>query len=87
MLNNTVPERITALSHPLVREAYLKKDFAADHWNEDVLVIETLDPDFDDIGHDLFDSYLIDLLADLDDLRVQAEEKVGHIDRIDIRSY
>lgn len=85
MLNNTVPERITSLSHPLVREAYLKKDFGTGHKDKDVLVIETLDPDFDDIDHELFDSYLIDLLVDLGDLKNQAEQKVGSFDRVDIR--
>lgn len=86
MLNNNMPERVTAISHPLVRDVYLKKDFGAGHRDEDVLVIETLDPDFDDEHCDLFDSYLIDLMVDLEELKMEAEQRVGSFDRIDIRS-
>lgn len=86
---NIVPEHVTGISHPMVREIYLKKDFgngALKH--EDVLVIETMPHEpGEDPDHESFDSYLIDILADLDDLKMQAQSKVGHFDRVDIRSH
>ena len=72
---NIVPEHVTGISHPMVREIYLKKDFgngALKH--EDVLVIETMPHEpGEDPDHESFDSYLIDILADLDDLKMQAQ--------------
>lgn len=77
----------TGIVHPLVRNAYFKKDCTAQNQHhEDVLVLETA---FDRDGqeYESFDSYLYDLLLDLEELKKQAEIKFGHIDRIDIRSH
>lgn len=81
MLN--VPERITSVSHPLVSSIYLKKDYANDA--SDVLVIET-NFSHTDNENDQFDSYLTELLGDLRELKAEAEKKVGHFDRVDIRT-
>lgn len=86
---NIVPEHVTGISHPMIREIYLKKDFGnGSLQHEDVLVIETMPHEpSEDAAHESFDSYLIDILADLDDLKTQAQSKVGHFDRVDIRSH
>lgn len=72
-----------SITHPLVRSAYLKRSETVDHRHEDVLVLETYThaDNCDDCG---FDSYLVDLLTDLEDLKSQAERRVGAIDRVDI---
>ncbi len=77
-----VPERLTSVTHPLVSSIYLKKDYGRARDSKDVLVIET---NFPNNGSDLADSRLSKLLYDLHDLQVQAEEKMGHFDRVDIR--
>ncbi len=78
MLN--IPQRIHAIQHPLVDEAYLKKEFSQDPRGEDVLVIET--SIHDDDNHD---AYLSTFISDLSDLKHQAEQQIGYFDRIDIR--
>jgi hypothetical protein len=79
-----VPEVLTSVTHPLVSSMYLKKDYRSMHDFDDVLVIET------NFSHDGrpedFDERLAELLYDLHDLQVEAERKVGHIDRVDIRA-
>jgi hypothetical protein len=81
----TVPERLS-VTHPLVASMYLKKGYGDSlHGREDVLVIKT---NFDESEkeYENFDSYLMELLGDLNALREQAEKSVGHFDRIDIRT-
>jgi len=77
---------VSGISHPLIADMYLKKDFSADQ--QDVLVIQARHHDIEDndTEHDAYDSHLIDLLLDLEELKAKAEEKIGHFDRIDIRS-
>ena len=86
---NMVPQHVTGIFHPLIREIYLKKEFGNGSLkHEDVLVIETVPHDHNENpAHENFDSYLIDILTDLDDLKMQAQSKVGHFDRVDIRSH
>ncbi len=74
------------LSHPLVRDAYLKKELGIHMREEDILVLEADIPDDDDKDAG-FDCHLVELLSDLQKLKDQAEQKVGSIDRIDIRKY
>lgn len=84
-----VPEQITGVFHPMVREMYLKKDFGngLSKRAQDVLVIETVArPLREDEDYDTFDSYLLDILGDLEALKKQAQSKIGHIDRVDIRA-
>lgn len=82
MLN--IPEVVSNVTHPLVSSMYLKKDYRSMHDFDDVLVIET---NFSHDGKDEdFDACLAELLYDLHDLQVEAENKVGHIDRVDIRT-
>lgn len=83
MLNPLIPQTKVGISHPHVRDAYLKKNLTPDRQKEDVLVLE-MATDEHEADASSFDSYLMDLLTDLQSLKEQAEEKVGHIDRIDI---
>lgn len=77
-------QRNLGITHPSVRDAYLKTVSNPDHTKfEDVLVLETYHEDGKQ-ELDGFDSYLIELLNDLEDLKNKAEAKVGHIDRVDI---
>ena len=84
---------VSGITHPLVAEMYIKKGYAPyDIGNEipaeDILVIETYferSEDQDYASHS--DSYLFDLLADLEDLKSKAQQQVGHFDRIDIRTH
>lgn len=80
--------KLNAVSHPLVAQMYLKKDFGApfSRHHEDVLVIETNFP-VDETDARSFNACLSDLLSDLPNLQVQAEAKVGPFDRVDIRSH
>ena len=80
--------KLNAVSHPLVAQMYLKKDFGAPFsaHHEDVLVIETNFP-VDETDARSFNACLSDLLSDLPNLQVQAEAKVGPFDRVDIRSH
>lgn len=80
-----ISERITGITHPLIRDIYMKRGYGPRHHHEDVLVIETYSHKKDNDNHESFDSYLAELLTDLHDLQVRAEKQVGHIDRIDIK--
>lgn len=82
-----LPQHVSGITHPIVASMYLKKEYGHGHHQEDVLVIETKSKHKDADDHELFDSYLIDLLTDLEDLKSQAEARVGKFDRIDIRTY
>lgn len=76
--------RLKNISHPLVSSLHMRKDFGANHRTEDVLVIEASFPEATK-SKKSFDSYLLDLLVDLKDLKSQAETQVGKFDRVDIR--
>lgn len=80
MLN--LPERIKGISHPLVHDIYLKKDFGYGHRGERILVIETSRSN-DNQPKKSF----IDLLIDLQGIEYLAEQSVGRIDRVDIVSH
>lgn len=88
---NVVPEYVTGVSHPMIREMYLKKEFVNGslQGGQDILVIEMFaEAGADEKEHESFDSHLIDVLADLEDLKAQAESKMGHhFDRVDIRTH
>ena len=79
MLQFNKPQKNVSLSHPLVRDAYLVKDNVANH-EEDVLVLET----YHHHSEGGFDPYIVDLITDLEDLKLQAQKEIGHFDRIDI---
>ncbi len=75
-----MPQEINAVAHPLVRSMYLKHGTGGD-----VLVIETnFSQDKND--YELYDSYMTELLFDLENITTIAEQRVGHIDRVDIRT-
>jgi hypothetical protein len=73
------------ISHPLVREAYLKREGLTEGTSKDILVLETnFHEDTEAAG---FDPYLADLLTDLQKLKDEVEQKCGRISRIDIRKH
>lgn len=83
-----VPEKIKGVSHPLVNEMYLKRNRDSLDHEEGILVIETNFPDSDDVyEHEAYDSYMINLLFDLNDLKEKARFQVGPFDRVDIRTH
>ena len=78
-----VPQNLKDISHPLVASMYMEKDKRRQN-TEDVLVIEAAFPETES-NSDAYDSYLMDLLLDLESLKDQAESRVGKFDRVDIR--
>tara|TARA_B100002019_G_C20819255_1_gene379760 strand:+ start:55 stop:324 length:270 start_codon:yes stop_codon:yes gene_type:complete len=78
---------VLGITHPMIADMYLKKDFNSKQ-EENVLIIHARKQLEDDnqSEHDGFDSYLIDLLIDLEELKDKAKRKVGHFDRVDIRT-
>lgn len=76
-----MPEKIHAVCHPLVQSMYVKHELGGD----DVLIIETNFAQSSETT-DTYDSYMTELLFDLENLRQIVEEKTGPIDRVDIRS-
>ncbi len=86
---NTVPQHIRGVSHPLVADMYLKKGNDGRNTSEDVLVIQTISKQdgMEEAEFNSFDTYLIDLLTDLEDLKAQAEQQIGAFDRVDIRAH
>lgn len=76
-----LPEKINAVCHPLIESMYVKHDLNG----KDVLIIET-NFSQEKTDNELYDSYMTELLFDLENLKDLAEEKAGHIDRVDIRT-
>lgn len=81
----TIPQKITGISHPLVQDMYLKPGFDEKHRERNTLIIETKLENAN--GHEDFDSYLIDLLTDLNDLQAKAKSEVGDFSHVDIRTH
>lgn len=85
-MTNFNTDVVRTVVHPLVRSMYLKKDISSYFQPENVLVIETnFDPQ-EGVDHDS-DSYLMDLLIDLQDLKARAEKEIGAVTRVDIRRH
>jgi hypothetical protein len=82
----SVSQKLKTIRHPLISSLSLHKDYHDEEHAEDVLVIETSFSRADD-DEDTFDSYLTELLLDLEDLKNQAESCVGKFDRVDIRAH
>ncbi|MGQ0528082.1 MAG: hypothetical protein ACT4OY_08675 [Alphaproteobacteria bacterium] len=81
-----VPEKLKAFTHPHIASMHMKKDFGVhNNKTEDVLVIDTLLSE--DIDQEHFNDSLLDILLDLDALKIKAESTFGKIDRIDIRTH
>jgi hypothetical protein len=72
------------ITHPLISSMNMRTDLNRNKPAENVLVIET---NFPRLPQDtnMFDSYLMDLLLDLKDLKNKAENYIGKFDRVDIR--
>lgn len=83
-----VPRNITGITHPLINDMYMKKDYNDPRGEQNVLVIQAKphQEDENEQAHDSFDSYLIEILTDLNDLKARAEMQIGHFDRVDIRT-
>ena len=82
----SIPQRVTGISHPLVREVYLKKECRTNQQDKSVLIIEARESELEQ-DHELFDSYLVELLGDLEELKKAVQNKIGVFDRIDIRTH
>ena len=81
MLNLDRYQQNLNVSHPLVRKAYMKKNAGPNDREKNVLVLDTFSEDETEFRG--FDTYLYDLVTDLQNLKEQAEQKgfiVGHID-------
>jgi len=78
--------KLAEVTHPLVVDMYLKKDFGGPttQHHDDVLVIETKFPVRDGDTRN-FNACLSDLLSDLPELQREAEARIGRFDRVDIR--
>lgn len=76
-----MPEKINAVCHPLIEAMYVKHETNG----KDVLIIET-NFSQDKTNLELYDLYMTELLFDLENLKDLAEQKAGHIDRVDIRT-
>ncbi|HPF46998.1 MAG TPA: hypothetical protein PK690_09035 [Emcibacteraceae bacterium] len=77
--------QISGITHPLIKNMFLKRSFSNDDRISNVLVIDTL-------GHINSNTVseslgLFDLLTDLPAIRHQIEEKFGHFDAVDIRQH
>ena len=84
-----IPKHVTGITHPNIADMYIKHhSIGRTNKIRKILIIETnarpqnTSPNQDYAEHD---SYLIDLLIDLEDLKKQVEAKVGKLDEIDIR--
>ena len=80
---NLANARLRDIRHPLVNSIYLRQDFGRRGRPENVLVIKT-NFDFHSAALREDKSAFLDLLADLGGLRLQAEQRIGRFDHIDI---
>ncbi|MGB1077459.1 MAG: hypothetical protein ACPG05_04055 [Bdellovibrionales bacterium] len=83
MLNTETLLKPVSISHPLVRDAYVKKEAKPNHVEQDVLVLEMVDDEHEG-DTSSFDSYLLDLLIDLESLKHQVQENGTIFHRVDI---
>lgn len=81
----TQQAKLNGIKHPYIKSLYLEKDSIAQK-PQDILVIET-DIDLSETEFNAKDERLVELLIDLNELQMLAEQKIGAFDRIDIRSY
>lgn len=79
----SVPEQVMHVTHPLVSSVYLKKN----HGGRNPGYILVIEANFAESGDENYDACLTRLLGDLHDLQIQAEQRIGHFDRIDIRMH
>ncbi len=77
--------KLNMIKHPYINSIYLERDDLAAK-PEDILVIET-EIDLSETEFNARDERLIELLTDLNELQMMAEQNIGSFDRVDIRSY
>ena len=73
-------------ANPYINRIYIEREVKEDHLPTDVLVVET-NISLRDIERGRADMRLDDILLDLGDLAHFAENRIGHFERIDIRSF
>ena len=80
------PKQLHNIFHPFINSMYIKKEFSAGAEKKvaDILVI---DANLDGTAPRERKQRLFSFLADLDLLRDRVEQKVGKINRIDIRCH
>ncbi len=69
-----LPKQPTRIIHPSIQDIYIKPNTSIDHQDKNILVIKTFNNE----------EGIMNLLADLKDIQAQAEEQIGHIDRVDL---
>lgn len=81
-----ISQPVSGVTHPMISDIYLKKNIGDD--TDGVLVIEARKRNKAN-GHVMseeeYQTDLLDLLIDLEDVKKKAEDKVGRFERIDIR--
>ena len=80
-----ISQNISRIVHPAIAAIYKERDYFQGDAPEDVLVIQTNFHDADD-DPATFDALITDLLLDLRNIKARAEETLGPVDRIDIRT-
>ena len=73
-------------TNPYINRIYIERDTKTAEMPTDVLVVET-NISLRDIERGRSDVRLDDILLDLGDLAHFAENRIGHFERIDIRSF
>lgn len=73
---------VLGVTHPMIADMYVKKDYKSKHSN--ILVIQTRAIDEDDAVN-AAEQDLTDLLLDLEDIKRKAEDKIGKFDSVCIR--
>lgn len=88
-MKQLIPQTIKGITHPLVKNVFVKQDAQSDNDHDSVLVIETVPFESED-DYELFDLYLLELLDQLKDLHNRAKDQVAaytRYTRIDIRPH
>ncbi len=75
----TLPERIKGITHPLIKEMYVKKVLGKNLREENVLVINA-STNKSGLKEIVFQK----LIDDLDVIKSKIERKTGQLDRVDI---
>ena len=86
--NNLVPQSVPMMTHPLVADMYVKKEYGRSqpYKAKDVLVIEaSFSPATS--NHHEYRALMAELFMALPDIRQQVEGSVGTFDRVDIKTH
>ena len=83
-----IPNAVHAVSHPLVADLYIKKEYSREKpYNcKDILVVEA---NFSErvLNHREYRALLSELFMALPDIKGRVEGNMGPVDRIDIKTH